>query len=350
MLCVDVDASSSTSSLTSSEVLPRPVGALPLAVPPGDAVARPNAWVKTALSWSIAAALCVIECVFHWRCGFHDDRRRSSSSIFDCGDGGPFRWVPDFTEGVCRCLVALALAGLCWEVALAAGHGRVLDYVQNALIGKSGNGVYCATALAGFTMALGLWSIVVEGVLPMWAKIYLHVFEVMCETAVLACLAGICYDFVFAGSFLNAARFVNRLVLCSDNIEDHAHWGEDADTSHGHGPVEATSVNPKVGCERRRSRSDKKRAVLLWVAFLVVLSCVLFDTATGHRHVWIAAPLDVFGVICISGIAFAIVTGAAEIGLSVVSALTQFNIAALAPPFRASGPREPSETDTLLPA
>jgi len=299
---------------------------------------QPNAWVKTALSWSIAVGLGVTDGVFHWRCGIDEVRRRKRG--LDCKEVGTFLdWAPGLTEGICRCLVSIALAGLAWEVAVSVGHGKLASYTQRAFIGIRGSGVYVASALAGFTLVLGLWDIFGEiiadgGGLPKWGQIYLHVFEVMCQTAVFACLAGICFDLVCSGSCLNAMMFVKNLVHCTDNVEDHAHWGTSTGTCHGRERYEATNVDPEVGVSGQRA--DMRRVVLLWMAFLITFFCVIFDAATGHQHGWIAMPLDVFGVICISGIAFAIVRGAADIGFSVLSALTQSHLAALIPSFQHS--------------
>lgn len=158
------------------------------------------------------------EVISHLRCGFGKKIYEVSNSCAALPDWEGFLEV---IEAVCRSCMAVAVAGLIWDLVTNVARGAGLRYV-NRLISSEGRAGYCKV-LCKVTVVV--WTLVVGGFAAFapepaeWVSFWGHFCEVACHTVIIVCLVGLVYDFLSAAlrSDVQLAVQVKSFLLCRDH-------------------------------------------------------------------------------------------------------------------------------------
>jgi hypothetical protein len=279
--------------------------------------------IKAILCWGVALALFKAEIIIHVKFGF--SKKVLESEEAQCL-GIPF-WDDIPTEALCHVGVAVMIAGMLYEIVIAAKRNDVAGYLHSSFIGENPCIGITTMAFGCITMAFGFYNLCRnQERIPAWTWLYLHVVEAFCATIILTCLTGILCDFCSAFAAGKTFIFLGGLASCTDSLDDHGITAcKDHDDHDDSEPV------------------DLLRAAILWIVFVVTVIMIVTDE--NKENGYISRSRAIFAVVCSGGIAMAIVRGLCNFEGLMIVAVSGKSMGSMLPQYN---PSEPLEKKRLI--
>lgn len=259
------------------------------------------------------------------KCGFGEEVYESEEA--QCL-GIPF-WddIPVVTEALCHIGVAVMIAGMLYEIVIAAKRNDVARYLYSSFIGENPCIGITSMVFGCITMAFGFYNLWRnQERMPAWTGLYLHVVEGFCATIILTCLTGILCDFCSAFAAGKTDVFLGGLASCTDSLDDH---GITACKDHH--------------CQDYSEPVDLLRAAILWIVFVFMVIAIAKDEHKENGY--ISRSRAHFAVVCSGGIAMAIVRGLSNVEGLMIEAISGKSIGSMLPQY---DPAVPLEKKSLI--